>query len=172
MDLLNLETFSKLVCMAKPTASAVLRGNDANSQIGGTVRFYPAATGTLVVAEVFGLPSQVWENGVMKQVGPFYAFHIHDGTECGAGNSADPFMAAGVHYNPTHREHPMHAGDLPPIMSSNGYGYIATYTAMFTPAQVIGKTVVIHANADDFKTQPSGGAGVKLACGKIELMAD
>lgn len=168
MDILNLEAFSQIVGLTKPYAAAVLRGNDANPQIGGTVRFYPAANGTLVVAEVFGLPQQVMESDTMNTAGPFYAFHIHEGNECGKGTVPDPFQGSKTHYNPTNHQHPMHAGDLPPLMSNDGYAYLATYTGRFTPEQIVGRTAVIHAHPDDFKTQPSGASGMKLACGEIK----
>lgn len=170
MEILNLKTFSQLVMMTKPYASAVLRGNDANPDVGGTVQFYPAATGTLVVAEVFNLPPQKTENGEMGGNGEFYAFHIHEGENCGEGSLPDPFKETGGHYNPAKVPHPMHAGDLPPLLGNSGYAYLATYTGRFTPEQVVGKTAVIHLHHDDFKTQPSGGAGQKLACGEIKKL--
>lgn len=168
MEVLNLHAFSQLVTSTKPYAAAVLRGNGDNPQISGTVRFYPAAKGTLVVAEVFGLPSEERHGGETKPAGPFYAFHIHDGAECGSGSGDDPFAVSGTHYNPEHKPHPMHAGDMPPLLGDNGYAYQAFYTGRFTPEEVAGRTVIVHMHPDDFKTQPSGGAGTKLACGMIK----
>lgn len=168
MEMLNLRVFSQLVASTEPFAAAALRGNDMNPQISGTVRFYPAAHGTLVVAEVFGLPTEVRDSGGVKPAGPFFAFHIHEGSECGSGSGDDPFSATGSHYNPANQPHPMHAGDMPPLPGNGGYAYLSFFTGRFTPEQVVGRTVVVHTNPDDFKTQPSGGAGTKLACGEIK----
>ena len=120
----------------------------------GTVKFYPAGRGTLVVAEIMGLP----ENGT-----GFFAFHIHEGGDCGGKDFGD----TGGHYNPGGAEHPRHAGDLPPLLSRSGRAFLAVETDRFTPCEVIGRTVVIHQNADDFHTQPAGNAGNKIACGVI-----
>lgn len=168
MDVLNLEAFSQIVTLTKPHAIAVLRGNDANPQLGGSVRFYPAAKGTLVVAEVFGLPPQVMDKGAITAAGPFYAFHIHEGGQCGASEMPDPFKSSMSHYNPADKPHPVHAGDLPPLLGNSGYAYLATYTGGFTPEQVVGRTAIIHSRPDDFITQPSGNAGQKIACGEIK----
>ena len=85
----------------------------------------------------------------------FFAFHIHKGGDCrGTG-----FPDTGAHYNPTAAAHPRHAGDLPPLLSDHGRAYCQVLTGRFRVSDVIGKTVVIHAAPDDFKTQPSGNAG-------------
>lgn len=167
MEILNLNTFSQLVTSGKPYASATLHGNVLNPQISGTVRFYPAAHGTLVAAEVFGLPSEAWEKDAMKPAGPFYAFHIHTGAECGTDEGDDPFASSGSHYNPANQPHPMHAGDLPPLLGDAGYAYLSVFTGRLKPEDVVGRTIIVHAHPDDFKTQPSGAAGLKLACGQI-----
>lgn len=168
MEQLNLKAFSQLVIRNQPYAAAMLRGNADNPQISGTVLFYPAAEGTLITAEVFGLPRQVGEGGETKEAGPFYAFHVHEGGHCGSADGPGPFDASGMHYNPTRQPHPMHAGDLPPLLADAGYAYLSTYTGRFTPEQIVGRTVIVHAHPDDFKTQPGGGAGQKLACGEIK----
>lgn len=71
------------------------------------------------------------------------------------------------HYNPNHTEHPNHAGDLPPLLSNNGYAFLGFYTNRFHPEDVIGRTIIIHVNPDDFVSQPSGNAGEMIACGVI-----
>ena len=166
MEILNMDAFAKLVTMGAPYAQARLHGAEGLA-IGGTVRLYKAAQGTQVVAEVFGLPHTVMVKGAPESAGPFYAFHIHEGAQCGKPGSEDPFAATAGHYNPTNQPHPLHAGDMPPLLGDNGYAYLAFYTGRFTPEDVIGHTVVIHQKPDDFRTQPSGGAGQKIACGEI-----
>ena len=131
-----------------------MRGGDAYPDLRGTVRFISRKNGTLVVAEISGLPAA--DTG-------FFAFHIHEG-----GNCSEPgFPNTGSHYNPDDRNHPLHAGDLPPLLSSGGSAYLAVMTGRFRVKDVIGRTVVIHSDPDDFRTQPSGNAGNKIACGVI-----
>ncbi|NMB33378.1 MAG: superoxide dismutase family protein, partial [Clostridium sp.] len=44
---------------------------------------------------------------------------------------------------------------------------LVVYTSRFTPREVVGKTVIIHENPDDFRSQPSGDSGDRIACGVI-----
>lgn len=144
-----------------PEAHAQVYGNDKNRKIRGDVYFYGVHDGTLVVAEIYGLPS------IMKMSnGNFYGFHIHEGEHC-MGNGAEPFLDTGAHYDPRQEEHPKHAGDLPPLLANDGVAWSAVYTDRFYPEEVIGRTVVIHGMGDDFHSQPSGNSGVKIACGEI-----
>lgn len=71
------------------------------------------------------------------------------------------------HFNPGGMSHPFHAGDLPPLLSNQGYAWTAFFDRRFTIEEIIGKSVVIHAHADDFTTQPSGNSGNPIACGEI-----
>ena len=69
--------------------------------------------------------------------------------------------------NPNNLPHPQHAGDLPPLLGNQGYAYSAFYTDRFELPDIIGRSLIIHSGADDFTTQPSGNAGVKIGCGVI-----
>lgn len=138
----------------RPDASATIKGNRLAPHLSGTVKFYKWAGGTIVKVELVNLPLKATPFG----------FHVHSGSTC----TPSDFSNAGKHYNPTGAPHPAHAGDLPPIFSNNGYGFMVVFTDRFPPGEVIGKTVVIHMNADDFKTQPDGGAGERIGCGVIE----
>lgn len=141
------------VSFGRAAAIACLRGECRGRKITGTVRFYPYCSGVLVAAELHGLPDP---DGI-------YAFHIHEGRSCeGRG-----FPETGGHFDPEDRPHPEHAGDLPPIFSYGGRAFMAVYTGRFTIPEIIGRTVVLHAQPDDFTTQPSGAAGAKIACGEI-----
>lgn len=139
---------------ANPQAIACIRGAADAPKLRGTVRFSAVPGGTLVTAEVTGLPEN--DTG-------FFAFHIHEGGDCGGTYFSD----TGGHFNPEAQEHPRHAGDLPPLLSVGGHAFLSVETGRFTPCEVIGRTVVIHGSADDFHTQPSGNAGKKIACGVI-----
>lgn len=132
-------------------AFACIRGDGG---ISGQITFFSHCRGTLVVADISGLPES--DSG-------FFALHIHEGGDClGSG-----FPNTGSHYNPANLPHPRHAGDLPPLLACGGKAYLATVTDRFRVRDVIGRTVVIHSHPDDFKTQPSGDAGNKIACGVI-----
>ena len=80
------------------------------------------------------------------------------------GSSMNNMMG---HFNPGGMSHPFHAGDLPPLLSNQGYAWTAFFDRRFTIEEIIGKSVVIHAHADDFTTQPSGNSGNPIACGEI-----
>lgn len=137
-----------------PNAVAVIRGSDAYPNLSGQVQFYQQRHCVFVEATVQGLP--VNDTG-------FFGFHIHAGESCLGDNFAD----TGSHYNPDNTPHPSHAGDLPPLLSCHGSAFLAVQTGRFSIADIIGRTVVIHDNADDFTTQPAGNAGTKIACGVI-----
>lgn len=145
-----------------PHASAKLKGSAVYPNIQGTVRFYQTRNGVMIAAEISGLPHS---HGACHH--PVFGFHIHDGSQC-MGNLHDPFSGAMAHYNPANCEHPFHAGDLPPLFGNHGYAFSVFLKDRFPLSEVIGKTVIIHGNPDDFTTQPSGNAGEKLACGVIE----
>lgn len=145
-----------------PEASAEIEGSAAYPKIKGEVAFYPLWRGALVVASISGLPKG------MKPCGEkFFGFHIHTGADC-TGDATDPFADTGGHFNPSDCRHPEHAGDLPPLMGNDGYALGIFYTDRFYPEEVVGRTVVIHDMPDDFKSQPSGDSGMKIACGEIK----
>ena len=137
-----------------PIAVAQIRGDSSHPTVRGMVRFFQRENGVIVEAEVTGLPRT--ETG-------FFAFHIHDGTSC----EGDGFPNAGSHFHPGRTQHPNHAGDLPPLLADHGSVYMKVLTGRFHVGEVIGKTVIIHAEPDDFHSQPSGNAGSKIACGII-----
>ena len=90
-----------------------------------------------------------------------------NGTSC-TGNNEDEFANAKTHFNPTKCSHPFHVGDLPPLIENNGYSYMNVLINKFKIQDVIGKVLVIQDMLDNFTAQPSGKAGTKLACGKME----
>lgn len=148
--------------LSSPLAAvAQVNGNAAHAGLHGEVLFFHIADGTLVVAELMGLPK-----GSGDCDRPILGFHIHEGGAC-SGTAQDPFADAGGHWNPGNCPHPMHAGDMPPLFSNDGCAWQAFYTNRFIPADVIGHTVIVHNMPDDFHSQPSGDAGQKIACGTI-----
>lgn len=149
------------ILLRVPEARAVVHGSPTYPNILGLVSFYQTTDGVVLVAQVQGLPY-----GPDPCYANVFAFHIHQGTSC-TGNSQDPFANVGYHYNPEGCMHPEHAGDLPPLFGNQGYAFMAFLTDRFTVEEVIGHIVIIHASPDDFTTQPSGNAGIKMACGEI-----
>lgn len=145
-------------------ALANISGSKEYPTITGRIIFKRKGEGVLVTAEIFNLPYEV---GKCKH--RIFGFHIHEGSSC-TGNDKDPFANAGGHYNPDDCVHPMHAGDIPPLFGNNGYAYLSFYTDRFKIQEVIDKVVIIHDMPDDFKTQPSGVSGKRIACGKIEVV--
>lgn len=142
-------------------AIAEIKGSNKYPDIKGSIIFKKKNEGVIVTAEIWGLPTT---NDKCND--NIFAFHIHNGTSC-TGNMMDCFSNAGTHFNPNNCKHPAHAGDLPPLFGNNGYAYLSTYTNRFTINDIIGKVIIIHDKPDDFKTQPSGNSGNKIACGKI-----
>ena len=106
------------------------------------------------------------------------AIHFHETASC----EKPEFTTAGAHVNPTHKEHGFqnpkgyHLGDLPNIeVDENGKVELETVS----PAVVLtagkdnslldadGSSIIIHENADDYKTDPSGNSGKRIVCGEI-----
>lgn len=139
---------------SRAAAIACIHGNAAHPRLRGKVMFYSCGGGTMVKAEICGLPES--ETG-------FFALHIHEGGSCGGAN----FGETGNHYNPKETNHPTHAGDLPPLLSCGGKASLCVVTDRFRVRDVMGRTVVVHSGPDDFTSQPAGNAGEKIACGVI-----
>ena len=140
--------------MGKPDAIARLAGNEKAPCLYGRVKFYQMGNAVLVVADLCGLPAS--DTG-------FFGFHIHEGADC----NGPQFSNTGGHYAPGEEPHPMHAGDLPPLLCCGGKAFLAVLTNRFSLREIMGRTVVLHSQPDDFHSQPAGNAGAKIACGVI-----
>lgn len=110
-----------------------------------------------------------------------YGMHVHAVGRC----DAPDFASAGPHWNPTGAQHgrdnPMgaHHGDLPNLVIDDGAIGRATLKLVGTRLSgdgalldADGAAFVIHAQADDLKTDPSGNSGARVACGVIQLPAE
>ena len=142
-------------CRKCPDAVAQIYGGVDAPQLSGCVQFYQENGCVLIVARICGLPKES-ETG-------FFGFHIHQGESC----SGTAFSGTGSHYNLADRTHPKHAGDLPPLLQCRENAYLSVRTDRFSVSDIIGRTVVIHSDPDDFHTQPAGYAGKKIGCGVI-----
>ena len=106
-----------------------------------------------------------------------HAVHIHEYGDC----SAPDGTSAGGHWNPTGVAHgkwgegEFHLGDIGNInVGEDETGSISLTTDLWeigtgTDVDVVGKSIIVHAGADDFISQPSGAAGARIGCGVIEL---
>ena len=139
-------------------AQAIVSGSKDYRSVKGKVTFVQKKDGVHISADVYGLPDDGGST--------FFGFHIHEGRAC-SGNGVDPFADAKMHYNPAALDHPCHAGDLPPLISTGGRAKMSFITDRFKLSEVIGRAIVIHSMPDDFTTQPSGNSGKKIACGII-----
>lgn len=146
---LLLETLSNY-----PVACAHVTGSSQIEGLIGDVWLYPFLEGTLVVADVQGIPFS-----------GFYGFHIHQRGPCIPGEGYTGFFNVGSHYSPTQQPHPYHAGDLPPLLSYYGHAFMIVYTDRFVPQEVFGRAMIIHQWPDDFRSQPVGDSGSPIACG-------
>jgi len=146
---------------ALPFARAKIKGDPNHPSLSGIINFYPFRCGTVVIAELWELPYDP-----APCAANICAMHIHDGNSC-MSNKDMGFSNAMGHFNPGNCSHPAHAGDLPPLFSNKGYAWSAFYTECFTPMDILGKTVIIHAERDDFTTQPAGDSGARIGCGVI-----
>jgi Cu-Zn family superoxide dismutase len=149
---------------ASATAAATLKPTTAPGSRGIAGRITLAQRGNSVVIEgtVTGLAPNT-EHG----------FHIHENGDCSGDGKA-----AGDHFNPDRHEHagpgqPMrHAGDLYNLKSdAQGKATLQQDVDAITldPGKnsVLGKALVVHAKSDDYKTQPAGDSGDRVACGVI-----
>lgn len=146
-------------------ASAVLMNSEGKSV--GTAELTEEDNGVRVKVNVTDLPE-----------GP-HGYHFHEAGKC----EAPDFESAGGHFNPTGASHGLeekegpHAGDLPNLeVGADGTvedEFLAEHVTLESGKdnsllQVGGTALVIHAGADDGKTQPSGDSGDRIACGIVE----
>ena len=134
----------------------------SGSGVSGEVSFEEKGGGVRVRVTLAGVPAGA------------HGFHIHEKGDC----SAPDAMSAGGHFNPLKTPHggpgdpKRHAGDLGNVTASaSGAAKYESLFAGFTlgwgPTSALGKAVVLHAKADDLKSQPVGDAGGRIACGII-----
>jgi len=142
-------------------AVAVLHPTGAN-KVSGTVTFTEVADGVQVQAEIRGLsPGK-------------HGFHVHEFGDCSAADAS----SAGAHFNPTNKPHAgpdaaeRHVGDMGNVEAdASGTAKLSYLDHDMSLANdqrsIIGRSVVVHAKADDLKSQPAGDSGARIACGVI-----
>jgi Cu-Zn family superoxide dismutase len=152
--------------LRSPAATATLAPTKGN-QAAGMVSFVQRGSTVYVDARITGLSP-----------GP-HGFHVHEKGDCRAPDGS----SAGGHFNPASTPHAgpdsaqRHAGDLGNLVAdANGiavYRVQVSGISLGTAADsIIGRAVIVHAAADDLRTQPSGNSGARVACGLISKSAD
>ena len=147
-------------------AYANIQGSSIAPQITGIVTFRDVQGGTIVGANIQNLPEFIPAQNGKQPIGPF-GFHIHEFGKCEPYDEQNPFSAAGGHWNPDNQPHGNHAGDFPVLFSNHGIARICFFTDKFKPESVLGRAVIIHENPDDYRSQPAGNSGRRIACGLI-----
>lgn len=143
---------NKAVCVLVPT-----QGNN----VSGVITFTTTSDGILVKGDIHGLtPGK-------------HGFHIHELGDC----SAPDGTTAGGHFNPSGMPHgaPMdmqrHEGDMGNIeadaLGNAHVEYVDKMIRFTGPNSIIGRGVIVHRDPDDLKSQPTGNAGPRVACGVI-----
>jgi Cu-Zn family superoxide dismutase len=144
-----------------PSATAKLQSK-SGSNVTGSLRFTQVGDRVRVTGDISG------------HARGSKGFHIHDKGDC----SSPDGMSTGGHFNPAKSKHGSpgggHAGDLGNLVFDD-YGrasvniMVSGITVSKTaPNGIIGRAIIVHAQEDDLKTDPTGNAGGRVACGVIE----
>ncbi len=157
--------------MTAPATARTQLLNEAG-QTTGTATFTATPEGTRVSVQVSGLKPGM------------HGMHIHTNPSCtnttdaagkvtvfgGAGEHFDPMMA-GHHLGPQASNTAGHAGDIPMLnVGADGTAnteFVSSKISLSGATSVVGRSLVIHANPDDYKTDPSGNSGARERCGVI-----
>ncbi|TWO73057.1 superoxide dismutase family protein [Caenimonas sedimenti] len=145
-----------------PRAVAMLQATTGNTT-SGTVEFVQSGGKVMVSGEVRGL-----------KPGAEHGFHVHEKGDCSSGDG----MSTGGHFNPGGQPHGQHshgthhAGDLPSLRADAAgvarFSFESSTIAVGSGmADVVGRGLIVHRDPDDYRTQPTGNAGPRLACAVI-----
>ena len=148
------EESPRATAQLQPTKGSKTFGEATFEQVGDKVR---------VVVFVQGL-----------KPGQEHAMHIHEVGDCSSGDG----MSTKDHFNPYGKPHGQpssaerHGGDLPSLRANKeGRANVNVEVDIITvkpgPASIVGRGLIVHADPDDYKTQPTGNAGARIACGVI-----
>lgn len=148
--------------MSGPRAVAQLQPTTGNAAT-GTVSFVQSGGKVKVSGEIRGLKPNA-EHG----------FHVHEKGDCSSGDG----MSTGGHFNPdgkahgNHSDDMHHAGDLPSLKADAGgvarFSFESSTIMIGSgTADIVGRGLIVHRDPDDYKTQPTGNSGPRLACAVV-----
>lgn len=147
-----------------PAHTVAILSATEGSSVTGELAFEAVDGGVAITGQVNGLSP-----------GSEHGFHVHETGDCSAPDGS----SAGGHFNPMDVEHGRvgagthHVGDTDNIVADDtGVAVVNTRLEGATladgaPTDVLGRGVIVHADPDDYATQPTGNAGARLACGVI-----
>jgi len=150
---------------AKVDAATAVLHPTAGHAVKGTVRLTRQGAGIHVVAHVEGLaPGR-------------HGFHVHELGDCSTADGT----SAGGHFDPDGRPHAAreaalrHVGDLGNVVANDkgiaDAEFVDSVLAFEGKYSILGRAIIVHAGEDDLKSQPSGAAGARVACGVIGIAA-
>jgi superoxide dismutase, Cu-Zn family len=167
--------------VAPPAAPAPAAGTTSSALARRAVVHLTAASGSLVsgTLQLAGNARGVRISGVVGGLAPgsSHGFHVHETGNCSAADAA----SAGGHFNPDASVHGRagsrhhHAGDIDNLVAGwDGIAHVDLQLAGVTLGDggrddIAGRAFVVHAAPDDYRTQPSGNSGARIACGVIAL---
>ncbi len=147
-----------------PAAEAVLAPTKGHATA-GTVRFEQHGQHVMVTGRITGL-----------KPGQEHGFHVHEKGDCSSGDG----MSTGGHFNPTGKPHgpqdaDHHAGDLPGLKAdADGVAVLKFHLDGVTLGEgatnIVGRGLIVHISPDDYKTQPTGNSGARIACAVIQKL--
>ncbi|MDT8319821.1 MAG: superoxide dismutase family protein [Xanthomonadales bacterium] len=143
-------------------SNAIARMHNPDGESVGTVVLHSSPYGVLLHLRLAFLPAGA------------HAFHVHAVGEC-----TPPFTSAGGHFDPKGSNHGfmdddgMHAGDMPNVqVSADGLAHLEVFNQNLRLDEALfdedGASIVIHEGPDDYRSDPAGAAGPRLACGVIK----
>ena len=136
----------------------------SGSLVSGRLTLVPMGGGVHIRGDIGGLPP-----------GSSHGFHIHEKGDCSAVDAA----SAGGHFNPAGKPHGRaghgahHAGDSDNLVAdAQGVAHVDAHVEGVSLGggasnDILGRAIIVHANADDYSSQPAGNAGARVACGVI-----
>lgn len=145
-------------------AARVVLAPASGSLVSGTVQLRPMADGVHLQGELGGFTP-----------GSSHGFHVHERGDCSAADAS----SAGDHFNPTGAAHGRagagahHLGDMDNLVANvDGVARVDVHVRGVSlgtrrPDDILNRALVVHAQADDYRSQPSGNAGARVACGVI-----
>ena len=166
VSLVSCAVMQKMGISSKPSKQAMATiGSASGSNLSGIAVFTQNGDTITLVVEIENAAPGV------------HAVHIHEKGDC----SAPDGTSAGGHWNPTNVAHgawgvgEFHLGDIGNVtVSEDGTGRIALTTDLWeigtgSDVDIVGRGIIVHADPDDFTSQPTGNAGARIGCGAIEL---